>query len=107
MTVNDGLGVFVPDSCCTFVSDVPNCRPGNRGAGAMSDALKDYTRFEFSDGRWTREVYRKGTGPAVIVIHEMPGMHPLVVRFADHVAAAGMTVFLPNLFGKAGREVTP
>ncbi|HEY1707309.1 MAG TPA: dienelactone hydrolase family protein [Rhizomicrobium sp.] len=73
----------------------------------MSDVLKDYTSFSFNDGRWTRQVYRKGSGPAVIVIHEMPGMHPLVVRFADHVAAAGMTVFLPVLFGTPGREVTP
>jgi len=71
-----------------------------------SAALKDYTSFEFDNGRWTRAVYRRGTGPAVIIIHEMPGMHPLVIRFADHVAAAGMTVFLPNLFGDAGRPVT-
>ena len=66
-------------------------------------ALSQYTRFDFSDGRWTRPVYRRGTGPAVIVIHEMPGLHPMVIRFADRVAAAGMTVFCPNLFGVAGR----
>jgi dienelactone hydrolase len=41
----------------------------------------------------------------VIVIHEMPGLHPLVVRFADRVAASGMTVFCPKLFGVAGRPV--
>lgn len=70
-------------------------------------ALKDYTGFEFDNGRWTRTVYRRGHGPAVIVIHEMPGLHPLVIRFADRVAAAGMTVFLPNLFGEAGRPVSP
>ena len=58
---------------------------------ADNDVLKDYTRFEFTDpqGRWTRPVYRRGSGPAVIIIHEMPGLHPLVVRFADRVAAAG------------------
>ncbi len=71
-----------------------------------SGALKGYTRFEFDNGRWTRDVYRKGTGPAVIVIHEMPGLHPLVIRFADRVAAAGMTVFLPSLFGVAGKPVS-
>ncbi|HZZ36213.1 MAG TPA: dienelactone hydrolase family protein [Caulobacteraceae bacterium] len=71
------------------------------------DALKDYTRFEFSAGRWTRPVYRRGSGPAVIVIHEMPGLHPLVVRFADRVAAAGMTVFCPVLFGAPGEEINP
>lgn len=71
-----------------------------------SSALKDYASFEFDDGRWTRTVYRRGTGPAVIVIHEMPGIHPLVIRFADRVAAAGMSVFLPSLFGEPGRPVT-
>ena len=71
-------------------------------------ALKDYERFEFTDpaGRWTRPVWRRGSGPAVIVIHEMPGLHPLVIRFADRVAAAGMTVFCPSLFGDPGRPVT-
>jgi dienelactone hydrolase len=73
------------------------------------NALKSYERFDFTDpaGRWTRPVWRRGSGPAVIIIHEIPGLHPLVVRFADHVAAAGMTVFCPSLFGDAGREVTP
>jgi len=72
------------------------------------DALKDYARFDFTDpaARWTRPVYRRGTGPAVIVIHEMPGLHPQVIRFADRVSAAGMTVFCPSLFGDPGREVT-
>jgi dienelactone hydrolase len=70
------------------------------------DTLSSYDEFQFDNGRWKRAVYRKGKGPAVIIIHEMPGMHPLVIRFADHVAAAGMTVFLPNLFGKPGKEVT-
>ena len=71
------------------------------------DVLMDYTKFDFADGRWTRPVYRRGMGPAVIVIHEMPGLHPLVVRFANRVAEAGMSVYLPVLFGEPGRPVTP
>ncbi len=72
-------------------------------------ALADYRRFDFTDpeGRWTRPVWRRGAGPAVIVIHEIPGLHPLVIRFADRVAAAGMTVFCPSLFGEPGRPVSP
>jgi len=71
-----------------------------------SAALKDYASFDFTDGKWTRKVWRRGAGPGVIIIHEMPGLHPLVIRFADRVAAAGMTVFLPSLFGEDGRPVT-
>ncbi|MGA0606082.1 dienelactone hydrolase family protein [Phenylobacterium sp. VNQ135] len=66
-------------------------------------ALSAYDRFSFRHGRWTREVYRRGSGPAVIVIHEMPGLHPQVIRFADRIAEAGMTVFCPVLFGVPGR----
>jgi dienelactone hydrolase len=73
---------------------------------SYSDVLSGYAEFEFTAGRWTRRVFRRGSGPAVIIIHEMPGLHPLVVRFADHVAAAGMTVFLPVLFGTPGRPVS-
>ncbi len=72
----------------------------------MADALASYERFDFDDGRWTFPVFRRGAGPAVIVIHEMPGLHPQVVRFADRVAAAGMTVFLPSLFGVPGKPVS-
>ena len=71
-----------------------------------SAALKDYTAFDFNDGRWTRPVFRRGTGPGVIVIHEMPGLHPFVIRFADRVAAAGMTVYCPSLFGDPGRPLS-
>lgn len=69
-------------------------------------ALAEYERSTFDDGRWTRPVYRKGQGPAVIVIHEMPGLHPGVVTFADRLAEAGMTVYLPVLFGAPGRPAT-
>jgi len=69
-------------------------------------ALADYQKFDFTDGPYRRPVYRKGSGPAVIIIHEIPGLHPLVVRFADHVASAGMTVFCPSLFGTPGKPVS-
>jgi dienelactone hydrolase len=78
-------------------------------------AFSGYDKFDFTAGppgthppskQWTRAVYRRGTGPAVIIIHEIPGLHPLVVRFADRVADAGMTVFLPSLFGEPGRPAS-
>ena len=69
-------------------------------------ALSEYERFAFTDGPWTRDVYRRGAGPAAIVIHEMPGLHPDVIRCADRLAAAGMTVWCPSLFGEPGRPVS-
>jgi dienelactone hydrolase len=42
----------------------------------------------------------------VIVIHEVPGLTPLVAAFGRKVAAAGFTAVLPSLFGSAGEEMT-
>lgn len=72
---------------------------------AYEDALAAYEKFDFAHGGRSYPVYRRGSGPAVVIMHEMPGLHPLVVRFADRVAAAGMTVFCPSLFGKPGKPV--
>lgn len=72
----------------------------------MGDVFEGFDRFEFDDGRWSRSVWRMGTGPAVIVVHEIPGLHPGVLAFAREVAASGMTVFCPSLFGEPGRPVS-
>ncbi len=68
--------------------------------------LSNYAVSDFTSAPWTRPVYRRGTGPAVIVIHEIPGLHPLVVAFADRLVEAGFTVFLPSLFGTPGRPLS-
>ncbi len=68
--------------------------------------LADYAVLNFTAAPWTRPVYWRGTGPAVIVIHEVPGLHPLVVEFADRLVAAGMTVFMPSLFGTPGKPAS-
>ncbi|MCU1599296.1 MAG: hypothetical protein JWO22_5, partial [Frankiales bacterium] len=47
-------------------------------------------------------VFRRGTGPGVIVIHEIPGITPKVQHFAEEVVDAGFTVVMPSLFGKVG-----
>jgi len=72
---------------------------------AYDAALSDFERFEFTHDPYTRPVYRKGAGPAVIVIHEMPGLHPLVLDFARTLVGEGMTVFCPSLFGRPGKPV--
>jgi dienelactone hydrolase len=42
----------------------------------------------------------------VIVIHEIPGITPLVAEFGRKVAERGMTAVLPDLFGTPGRAPT-
>jgi dienelactone hydrolase len=58
--------------------------------------------FTSSDNR-THPIYRFGTGPAVIVIHEVPGLTPLVAAFGRKVAERGLTAVMPSLFGTPGR----
>jgi dienelactone hydrolase len=61
--------------------------------------------FTSSTGR-KHDIHRTGKGPAVIIIHEIPGITPLVAGFARKVADRGMTAVLPSLFGTAGRPMS-
>jgi len=69
-------------------------------------ALDGYTETTFTFGGATRQVFRRGSGPAVIVITEIPGITPLVADFGRRVDEAGFTAVLPSLFGTPGREPT-
>ena len=73
----------------------------------LPTSLAGYERDQFvaSTGA-THDVYRTGSGPAVIVIHEVPGITPLVAAFGRRVAARDMTAVLPDLFGVAGKPVS-
>jgi len=72
----------------------------------MSDTLNDFERSEFTAEGTTRTIYRTGTGPAVIVISEIPGITPNVARFARMVAGIGCTAVMPHLFGDDGEGPT-
>ncbi len=70
----------------------------------------EFEAFDFTHDRRTYEVFRGGSGPAVLVLHEIPGLHPGVIDFARRLIAAGYTVYLPSLFGRpaapaTGREI--
>jgi len=67
--------------------------------------LDGFTETAFSHDGKERPVFRRGSGPAVVVIHEIPGITPLVADFGRRVADAGMTAVLPSLFGEPGRPM--
>jgi Dienelactone hydrolase and related enzymes len=73
-------------------------------ARAPKGDLHSFEKFSYTHDGMTHDVYRKGSGPAVIVITEMPGISPYVLGFADRIAAIGCTAVLPDLFGEAGRD---
>jgi dienelactone hydrolase len=70
--------------------------------GSQDDPLADFVRREITLDGITKVVHVSGTGPAVVVLAEMPGISPHVARFSRWVREAGFTVFLPSLFGRDG-----
>jgi len=69
-------------------------------------SLEGFESSTFAHDGAERTVYRRGTGPAVVVMHEIPGITPPVAAFATRVAEAGFSVRLPHLFGTPGRPLS-
>jgi dienelactone hydrolase len=68
--------------------------------------LAGFVESSFTHQGVTRPFYRDGSGPGVVVIHEIPGITPQVADFARRVAAAGLTAVLPVLFGTPGKPLS-
>jgi len=68
----------------------------------MTDAVPGFDVTTFTHGGRTHEVYRAGAGSAVVVVHEMPGLHPGVTKFGQRLVDVGYRVYLPSLFGRPG-----
>lgn len=64
--------------------------------------VADYESFEFEDGGISHTVYKRGSGPALLLLHELPGLSDFTFEVADGFAKEGFTIYLPLLFGKAG-----
>ena len=64
--------------------------------------LEGFEVFEHADNGMTHQVYVRGTGPGVLLMHELPGMVPQCVDLATRIANRGFTVFMPLMFGEAG-----
>ena len=68
----------------------------------MKDPYSGLERAELTCDGVTRTVFRGATGPAVIVIHEIPGLHPGVVAFGRRVIAASRSVVTLDLVDEPG-----
>jgi dienelactone hydrolase len=66
------------------------------------DPLDDFDPRSITLDDVTKVVHVTGSGPAVIVMTEMPGISPHVARFSRWVRDAGFTVYMPSLFGRDG-----
>ena len=68
----------------------------------QDDPLDDFDHRQITLEGATKLVHVAGSGPAVIVMTEMPGISPQVARFSRWVRGAGFTVYMPSLFGRDG-----
>src|SRR5947209_5791928 len=66
------------------------------------DPLEDFDPRAVTLDGVTKVVHVAGSGAAVIVMTEMPGISPQVARFSRWVRDAGFTVYMPSLFGRDG-----
>jgi dienelactone hydrolase len=64
--------------------------------------LTGWTATPFTAADQTYDVYRKGEGPGVVLIPEIPGLHPGVLALGNHLVDNGFTVAAPSLFGTPG-----
>ncbi|MBF0240280.1 MAG: dienelactone hydrolase family protein [SAR324 cluster bacterium] len=74
-------------------------------SSSIDEVFHGFTEHSFTHNNETKIFYRGGQGPAVIVMHEVPGIYPGVVEFARKVIAQGFTVFMPSLMGTPGKEI--
>jgi dienelactone hydrolase len=64
--------------------------------------LTGWTAEPFTAAGYTHDVYRNGEGPGVVLIPEMPGIHPGVLALGNHLVENGFTVACPSLYGTPG-----
>lgn len=64
--------------------------------------LTGWTREPFTAAGFTYDVYGKGQGPGVVLIPEMPGVHPGVLALGNYLVDNGFTVAIPSLYGTPG-----
>jgi len=67
------------------------------------DLLREYESTTFEHDGIRRPLYTRGHGPGIVVMHEIPGIYPAVIEFADRLVDAGYRVYMPELVGRAGK----
>jgi len=68
-----------------------------------ADVLSGWSKSSLTAASITHDTYRKGSGPGIIVVHEIPGITPAVAKFANDLVDAGFTVVMPDLIGVPGK----
>ena len=68
-------------------------------------AIEGFCEETFTAEDYTLPLFRKGEGPGVILLHELPGLTQETVEFAEWIAERGFHVVMPLLFGNPLQSV--
>lgn len=60
--------------------------------------------YDFTHNGMTHPVFCKGDGPAIVVMHELPGMTKQCIELCETIVDQGFRVYLPLLFGGVGKK---
>ena len=74
----------------------------------MPTQINEFSKTQFcahtnTNYEIAHDVYRRGVGPAVVIIQELPGIEQSTLRLADNFVDAGFEVVMPHLFGPIGQ----
>jgi len=73
------------------------------GPSVLASFKPPYLSEKFAGQQYT--IYEsKSDGPAVVILHEGPGMLYEDIRFGQIVASKGFKVYMPLMFGKVGER---
>ena len=69
-------------------------------------SLPGYERSCFTYDGASHDVYRAGSlqAPPLLLMHELPGVAPGLLLFAERLRSAGFQVHIPHLFGVVGQR---
>jgi dienelactone hydrolase len=68
--------------------------------------MTDFETADFAAGKISHQVFTKGAGPSILLMHELPGMTVECIRLARTLVDAGFRVHMPLLFGDPGDDHT-
>ena len=94
-------------ACCSGVHLSGNCKAHHVDSGDR--LLQKYRQSSFPCAGFRHDVYYRspsviGDAPAVLVLHELPGLTHECLELADRFVDAGFAVYLPLFFGKPEPE---
>lgn len=87
---------------------MPGAESNVAGQSAPVADMTGWVHEPFTAAGFTHDVYRKGEGPGVLLIPEIPGIHPGGFALGNYLVDNGFSVAIPSLYGTPGApSMTP